>query len=189
MAGILLFLVIFLQSCIELCSFRMVSLGGWKLAAGRRLLPLQADPVHWDKGLKFSCTGCGKCCLNEGEVWFDVNEFTELVNSLHLPAEDVLDAYAEETMGNWVKVKSKHFPIGGKQIEGCVFLSEADQRSCTIYEQRPLQCRSYPFWPELLKSKKRWKEEAVVPANVSGLLAPGCESAIRLTKCYRQALV
>ena len=26
----------------------------------------QENPSFWSKGLKFSCTGCGKCCQTEG---------------------------------------------------------------------------------------------------------------------------
>jgi len=37
--------------------------------------------------------------------------------------------------------------------DSCIFL--VDER-CRIYPQRPLQCRTFPFWPEVLKSKDRW---------------------------------
>ena len=31
---------------------------------------------------------------------------------------------------------------------------------CSIYNARPLQCRSYPFWPAIMDSKESWDEEA-----------------------------
>ena len=31
----------------------------------------------------------------------------------------------------------------------CVFLA-ADRKRCTIYPVRPLQCSTYPWWPELM---------------------------------------
>ncbi|NOX37052.1 MAG: YkgJ family cysteine cluster protein [Calditrichaeota bacterium] len=36
----------------------------------------------------------------------------------------------------------------------CIFF---DGQGCQIYPVRPLQCRTYPFWPEHLKSAYRWK--------------------------------
>jgi Fe-S-cluster containining protein len=40
----------------------------------------------------------------------------------------------------------------------CVFLDSEGQ--CRIYPVRPLQCQSYPFWPELVCSKTAWQREA-----------------------------
>ena len=42
--------------------------------------------------------------------------------------------------------------------ETCVFLG-ADKR-CTIYEVRPVQCLSYPYWPEVVLRKSDWKRES-----------------------------
>jgi hypothetical protein len=40
----------------------------------------------------------------------------------------------------------------------CVFLGA--NRQCTVYPVRPLQCRTYPFWPELTGNLKAWQAEA-----------------------------
>lgn len=40
---------------------------------------------------------------------------------------------------------------------GCVFLTR--ENTCRIYKVRPTQCRTYPFWPELLCSKRNWDAE------------------------------
>ena len=29
-----------------------------------------------------------------------------------------------------------------------------------VYPVRPLQCRTYPFWPEVLASRQAWQREA-----------------------------
>jgi Fe-S-cluster containining protein len=30
---------------------------------------------------------------------------------------------------------------------------------CSIHEIKPMQCRTYPFWPENLQSEKTWLAE------------------------------
>jgi Fe-S-cluster containining protein len=30
------------------------------------------------------------------------------------------------------------------------------KRGCSIYQVRPLQCRTWPFWPEVIKSPATW---------------------------------
>ena len=37
----------------------------------------------------------------------------------------------------------------------CIFLED---NLCTLHEARPLQCRTYPWWPELLPDQA-WREE------------------------------
>ena len=32
--------------------------------------------------------------------------------------------------------------------------------SCRVYPVRPLQCRAYPFWPELVNSATAWQRES-----------------------------
>jgi Fe-S-cluster containining protein len=39
----------------------------------------------------------------------------------------------------------------------CMFL--VDKR-CSIYEARPVQCRTWPFWPEVMPAKA-WKKEVM----------------------------
>jgi Fe-S-cluster containining protein len=55
-----------------------------------------------------------------------------------------LDPIGDETM-------SLRMPRGR-----CIFLDE--QMRCRIYKVRPLQCRTYPFWPELM-NPKAWRAE------------------------------
>lgn len=45
----------------------------------------------------------------------------------------------------------------------CVFLdreSMPGKAVCGLYEARPLQCRTFPWWPENLKSENTWKRTA-----------------------------
>ena len=65
--------------------------------------------------------------------------------------------YGAEAKGNWLRLKDKK--QGKEQTTSCVFLDEKGQ--CGIYEARPLQCSTYPWWPALLVNKNAWEAEAV----------------------------
>jgi Fe-S-cluster containining protein len=43
----------------------------------------------------------------------------------------------------------------------CVLL-DRDTRKCSVYEARPIQCRTWPFWDSTLDKKKSWKETCEV---------------------------
>ena len=51
----------------------------------------------------------------------------------------------------------KGYSLREKGNYDCVFL---DNGRCTIYPLRPRQCRRFPFWPELLRSRRNWDRYA-----------------------------
>jgi Fe-S-cluster containining protein len=46
----------------------------------------------------------------------------------------------------------------------CIFLNSQNQ--CSIYEARPVQCSTYPYWPNILESEKKWNDEVRIPDDV-----------------------
>ncbi len=45
-----------------------------------------------------------------------------------------------------------------KRNHDCVFWAEGV--GCTVYEQRPRQCRTWPFWRISLEDRSTWDEQA-----------------------------
>ena len=43
-----------------------------------------------------------------------------------------------------------------KENYDCIFLSDT---GCKVYDARPLQCRTYPFWKGIADSPESWKGE------------------------------
>ena len=123
-----------------------------------------SSDVWWKEGLKFGCTACGRCCQNDGEVWLDADEFADLSNNLKETPKAVLEKYSEKTMSGWIKLKNQ-ISDDPKINDRCIFLRE-DGKQCSIYESRPIQCRTYPFWPRLLSNEGEWNKEGVQPDHV-----------------------
>lgn len=66
---------------------------------------------------------------------------------------------------DWVRLKDRSLPkINGT---GCIFLEE-DGKTCSIYQHRPTQCRTFPYWPSLLDNRTNWYNEIVVPDHIPG---------------------
>ena len=60
----------------------------------------------------------------------------------------------------------------------CIFLDRESQPGkavCSLYNARPAQCKTWPFWPENLVSKRRWqgvKRSTPCPGMDRGQLVP-----------------
>ncbi len=118
-------------------------------------------------GLRFTCTQCGNCCSGPpGVVWFSDEEAQAIADHLGITKFDLLDRYCKRMGGRWSldEVKTEH----GLD---CVFLKRdpvTGKAGCGIYAVRPTQCRTWPFWPELLESRRAWKQ--------AGRTCPGMQS-------------
>lgn len=108
--------------------------------------------IHRTRGVNFECTGCGRCCFGGAEHYVHVSRAEAERIRRHL---NVSSAWFNR------RYLTKPDAGGGRGIalrDGrCVFLG-ADLR-CTIYALRPVQCRTYPFWPEVLRSRSAWRAE------------------------------
>jgi len=110
------------------------------------------DMFYEDKPIRFECSACGKCCTGHSDSHYIALSHTE-ANELraHLGVSEVWFKrhYVEHlTRESW----------GIRLTDGqCVFLGKDKQ--CSIYHLRPVQCRTYPFWPELLDKEAHWQAE------------------------------
>jgi Fe-S-cluster containining protein len=54
----------------------------------------------------------------------------------------------------------------------CVFFDGAT-RKCTVYDSRPRQCRTWPFWESNVESPEAWERTCqVCPGSGAGNLVP-----------------
>lgn len=103
----------------------------------------------WKDGIQFQCQGSGKCCVSRGEygaVYLTPKDRRNLAIQFGLSTREFTKKYCEKHFGYW-------------QLKGftkkCVFLNG---KECSVYEARPTQCRTWPFWPENM-GPKAWSKE------------------------------
>lgn len=103
--------------------------------------------------MRFECTGCGACCTGgtDHTVELGQTEQQALRDHLGLSPDWFRRRYlTREAPGRY----GIRLGTDGR----CPFLGQ-DNR-CRVYPVRPRQCRTYPWWPELVENKKDWMAEA-----------------------------
>jgi len=89
------------------------------------------------------CSKCsGNCCIGEsGYIWVTPLEIKNISKVLNLDIDEFKKSYLN-------KIKYK-FSIKERRLDesnfACVFF-DLDKKQCSIYEARPNQCRTFPFW-------------------------------------------
>ncbi|MEX0961906.1 MAG: YkgJ family cysteine cluster protein [Simkaniaceae bacterium] len=105
----------------------------------------------YKEGLHFGCTACGACCTGApGYVWLTEEDISLLSKHLNLSEEAFLRRYTRQ-------VGKKISLLEDPATYACIFLKST---KCSLYDARPKQCRTFPFWPSILKSQKNWDEAA-----------------------------
>ncbi len=106
----------------------------------------------WYKdGLKFGCTGCGDCCRGPGGyVWISIAEAEALADALGMEFENFTRSMLRKTITGLALVDDR---------DGNCPLLGPDGR-CKVYNARPVQCRTWPWWNENLVSPDRWRDAA-----------------------------
>ncbi|MCA8959116.1 MAG: YkgJ family cysteine cluster protein [Planctomycetes bacterium] len=100
----------------------------------------------YENGLDFACTQCGHCCKVEGFVWVDRSEIEAIAAHLGLSVDEFGRRYLR-------RVHRRYSLLEKPNLE-CVFWDDG----CRIYSVRPTQCRTFPFWPDHLKSFAAWDD-------------------------------
>lgn len=106
------------------------------------------DSPWYREGLSFTCTRCGACCTGgPGYVWVTVEEIEELARFRGETLQQFSKRYVRR-LGNRLSLVERP---GGD----CIFWDARE--GCTVYAARPVQCRTWPFWPENVETPEDWE--------------------------------
>ena len=96
-------------------------------------------------GLRFECTGCGACCTARGEyahVYLNPDEVEALAEEVGVTPRTFRRRYTFVDEYGYTQLRFED--------STCVFLERGTLR-CTVYGARPTQCRTFPFWRDLVR--------------------------------------
>ena len=107
--------------------------------------------MFYSEGLRFECTRCNRCCRHEpGYVFLTKTDLRSLLKATGLDQEGFARRYTKKVrFGDVTRVS-----LTEKKNYDCVFW---EKDGCSVYEARPLQCRSFPFWSHNVDSPESWE--------------------------------
>ena len=111
-----------------------------------------SEKKFYENGLRFECQRCSACCRHEpGYVFLTKKDLEALADEKCMSEEMFLNDYCRViNLGEFNRVS-----LVEKKNFDCIFWSEA---GCEVYNARPVQCRTYPFWIHYLEDENDWKD-------------------------------
>lgn len=123
----------------------------------------------WQNGIQFQCQASGKCCTSRGEfgyVYLTPEDRKRFAKHFKMTEKEWTQKHCEKSGGVWHLKEIKERP-------DCQFL---ENNKCQVYEARPTQCRTWPFWPEIMNAKS-WAKDVVsyCPGVGKGSIIPAAD--------------
>ncbi len=133
------------------------------------------EMIPWfDDGLRFKCTGCGKCCTGSpGYVYLSPDDLERLAEHFSLSTEEFSTKYTHTVEGYQALLDHPDSP-------DCIFLKD---NRCQAYQARPIQCQTFPWWIQNLRKPEDWQEAAEHCEGINHPDAPIVSSVEIQAKC------
>jgi uncharacterized protein len=98
--------------------------------------------------LRFECQrGCINCCNQSGFVYLTEDDLTRVAKFTRMSRRAFEKRYVYRTR--------RQLRFRKPRDKQCPFLLE---NGCSIHPAKPTQCRTFPFWPELVENRAEWKD-------------------------------
>ena len=99
----------------------------------------------------FSCCRSGNCCrTGHGQVWLEEEDMKGMASAKQMTLEAFVRLHVRQVDGRFSIREAEH----GR----CSLLEGLN--ACAVYETRPEQCRTFPFWSTLLEGGEALKKAA-----------------------------
>lgn len=96
---------------------------------------------------RFECQPeCTQCCTMAGDVYVTEDDADRIAAHLELTPAEFREQYC--------LYENDELRLLGRSKDPCRFVTAA---GCSIHEVKPVQCRTFPFWPEYVGNKRSWK--------------------------------
>lgn len=100
--------------------------------------------------MRFACqSGCTKCCEQRGYVYLSAADLPRIAAHLGIAARAFERQYVYRTR-NFLRLRKP-------RAAQCHFLKA---EGCAVHPVKPVQCRVFPFWPELVEGRREWTRTA-----------------------------
>jgi Fe-S-cluster containining protein len=109
------------------------------------------------------CNSCkGNCCIGEsGYIWINSQEIQALAFHLKISSEDLKTRYLNKIE---YKYSIKEIKLASNNYACCFF--DLDKKQCSVYDVRPNQCRTFPFWDYFKENEEEVYKECPAIKNL-----------------------
>jgi Fe-S-cluster containining protein len=107
--------------------------------------------LFYEDGLCFSCKQCSSCCrYDPGFVFLSEKDVKVLAEALEITYNEFVQVYCR-----WIPFGDRMERLSLRELSNydCVFWKSG---GCSVYQSRPLQCRTFPFWQSVAASEEAW---------------------------------
>ena len=141
-------------------------------------LKAHTETLTMQEAMRFACQpGCTRCCDTRGFVYLSENDLNRIAAHQGMSAEAFEARYV-------IRFRSL-LRFRKPPKSQCHFLTSS---GCSVHVVKPVQCRTYPFWPELVEDQNAWNDEAQrCPGIHQGELiqiGTACEIASEMKTAY-----
>ena len=113
-----------------------------------------AQIPFYASGLRFSCKRCSKCCRYEsGYVFLSEKDVKLLAAQLKMDNNGFIDTFCRWVPGDQGR---EFLSLKEKSNLDCIFWD----LGCKVYNVRPVQCRTFPFWQSVVANSSSWEMAA-----------------------------
>jgi hypothetical protein len=100
--------------------------------------------------MRFECQpGCTACCEQKGFVYLTEEDLRSIAAFLGMGSAEFERRHVYRTRN----LRRLRVPRDAQ----CSFLRDG---GCSIHPVKPVQCRTFPFWPELVGNRQEWHKTA-----------------------------
>jgi Fe-S-cluster containining protein len=109
------------------------------------------------------CALCqGNCCIGEsGYIWISKEEIVKLAQFLNQSVEEFASKHLIK-VGYKYSIKEREVATNNY---ACDFF-DLEKKQCSVYEFRPSQCRTFPFWEYFKTNKEEVFKECLAVQSV-----------------------
>ncbi len=109
------------------------------------------------------CNNCnGNCCIGEsGYIWINSQEIQALSLHLKISVEDLKIRFLNKIA---YKYSIKEVKLASNNYACCFF--NLDKKQCSVYDVRPNQCRTFPFWDYFKENEEEVYKECPAIKNL-----------------------
>lgn len=108
-----------------------------------------------------SAPGAEPAAPAPGYVWVTLEEIEALARF----RGETVDQFSAQ----FVRQVGDRYSLTERSNGDCIFWDS--HAGCTVYPARPVQCQTWPFWPENVETRKAWKQiTRICPGSGTGRL-------------------